>query len=214
MQLSLKQLVPMPLKEKIVANGSSVWLQDIKFNQGEYIFIKAPSGTGKTTLIHALYGLRKDKEGSFEWNSKRDNILNTEDWSQLRSKDISVVFQDMRLFPELTALENLEVKRVLTNTVDKDIVGEWMNRLGIAHKKDSLAATLSYGEQQRVAIIRALLQPYKWLLMDEPFSHLDNANIDKATQLIQEVTTKNNAGLILVDLEPNEYFSYTQKLEL
>lgn len=214
MQLTLKQLVPIPLKEKISANGSSVWLQDISFNQSERIFIKAPSGTGKTTLIHLLYSLRKDKEGTFSWGDKDDNNINAENWSELRSNDISVIFQDMRLFPELTAWENLEIKRILTNTIAKEKVTGWMQELGIVHKKNSLAKTLSYGEQQRVAIIRALLQPYKWLLMDEPFSHLDDANILKASQLIQQVTKENNAGLVLVDLEDNNYFEYNQKLIL
>jgi ABC-type lipoprotein export system ATPase subunit len=211
MQLTLKQLVPIPLKEKILVSGSSVWLQHIGFQQGEQVFIKAPSGTGKTTLIHLLYGLRKDKEGDFSWGDKNDKNISTENWSELRSNDISVIFQDMRLFPELTAWENLEIKRALTNTISKEKAASWMQDLGIAHKKDALAKTLSYGEQQRVAIIRALLQPYKWLLMDEPFSHLDNANILKASQLIQQATKENNAGLLLVDLEDNDYFEYTQK---
>lgn len=214
MQLSLKQLVPIPLKEKISGNTSSVWLQNITFSQGDYIFIKAPSGTGKTTLIHLLYGLRKDKEGQFIWADKPDNTISSEAWAELRSKGVSIIFQDMRLFPELTAWENIEIKRALTNAISKEQIVDWMDKLGIANKRDSLANTLSYGEQQRVAIIRALTQPYKWLLMDEPFSHLDNENIVKAADLIIHVTQKNNAGIILVDLEDNNRFDYTLKLEL
>ena len=214
MQLSLKQLVPIPLKEKISGNISSVWLQNITFTQGDYIFIKAPSGTGKTTLIHLLYGLRNDKEGQFIWAGKQDNNIDSEAWAELRSKEVSIVFQDMRLFPELTAWENIEIKRALTNTVPKEQTLDWMGELGIANKRDALANTLSYGEQQRVAIIRALSQPYKWLLMDEPFSHLDNVNILKAAQLILRISEENNAGIIMVDLEDNNHFNYTLKLEL
>lgn len=214
MQIHLQQLVPLPLKEKISSGKSSVWLKELTIEQGEFIFIKAPSGTGKTTLMHLLYGMRKDKDGSVIWSGKNSNNFSDEDWSQLRSRDVSIVFQDMRLFPELTAMENIEVKRQLTNTIQKNVVENWIERLGITHRKNALASTLSYGEQQRVAIIRALLQPYKWILMDEPFSHLDDENIKKAIALIHEVTNSNNAGLILVDLEDNNYFNYTRKLNL
>jgi ABC-type antimicrobial peptide transport system, ATPase component len=214
MQLALQQVYALPLKEKILTHTSGMWMQDIALEQGEYVFVQAPSGTGKTTLIHLLYGLRNDYEGNISWDGKQLSATDSEALAALRSKDVSVIFQDMRLFPELTALENIEVKRTLTNTVDTTTIDGWMERLGIAHKKQSLAATLSYGEQQRVAIIRALVQPYKWLLMDEPFSHLDNENIYKAAELIAEVTRQNNAGMLLADLEDNNYFNYSRKIKL
>lgn len=182
------------------------------WQQGEQIFIQAPSGTGKTTFIHYLYGLRSDYEGSLKWDGEK--IDNSERQSALRTIDISIIFQDMRLFPELTAWENLEVKRTLTNSVSNSEVEEWMAELGIDHKKSALANTLSYGEQQRVAIIRALLQPFKWLLMDEPFSHLDCANTQKAASLIKRVVERNNGSMVMADLDDNDYFQYTQKLIL
>jgi putative ABC transport system ATP-binding protein len=89
-----------------------------------------------------------------------------------------------------------------------------MDTLGVADKRLSLARTLSYGEQQRVAIIRALLQPFKWLLMDEPFSHLDHANRARAAKLIGEVVEQNRAGMILADLDDNNFFPYTQTIVL
>lgn len=212
MQLSLDKLVPIPLKDKVLAGQSSVWNNRLSFNPEEYIFIQAPSGTGKSTLVHFLYGLRNDYEGAVSWNGKKG--WDSNELAGLRSKDVSIIFQDMRLFPELTAWENLEIKRVLTNTVDAATVSDWMQRLGVEHKKNAPAARLSYGEQQRIAIIRALLQPFRWLLMDEPFSHLDHSNIEKAAALIYEVVKNNKAGLLLADLEDNNYFRYTQKLIL
>ena len=116
--------------------------------------------------------------------------------------------------PELTAWENLEIKRSLTNTVHVEEVMSWMSRLGIAGKIDSLAKTLSYGEQQRLSIIRALLQPFHWLLMDEPFSHLDEANKVVAASLIDEVVNRNEASFLMADLDDNDYLPYTQKLIL
>jgi ABC-type lipoprotein export system ATPase subunit len=214
MRLSIEQVVPIPLKDRINSSNSHVWKQGLTFNAGEYIFIQAPSGTGKTTLIHFLYGLRNDFEGKIQWDALHMNAINNEQLSQIRTSSVSVIFQDMRLFPELTTWENLEVKRQLTNTVTEQEVEKWLEQLGMKYKMNSLASTLSYGEQQRVSIIRALLQPFNWLLMDEPFSHLDNANIERAVALIKEVAARNNAGILLADLEDNNYFNYTRKLLL
>lgn len=214
MRLVLDQVIPIPLREKVNSYNSGVWKQTLELYKGEHIFIQAPSGTGKTTLIHTLYGLRDDFEGTIYWDSYNIAKTNSENMSNLRANYLSVIFQDMRLFPELTAWENLEVKRRLTDTASEAEVEAWMTRLGIKDKKNSLASTLSYGEQQRVAIIRALLQPFEWLLMDEPFSHLDNANRDKAIDLISEVVKLNSAGMILADLDENEYFPYTRKIWL
>ncbi|PQJ11321.1 ABC transporter [Flavipsychrobacter stenotrophus] len=214
MQLSLHQLVPLPLREKIAGRSSGIWEGDLVLNEKDHVFIKAPSGTGKTTLIHMLYGMRDDYEGTVKWDNLEMKRGSAAEISQLRTKDVSVIFQDMRLFPELTAWENLDIKRRLTNTITAQQVTNWMDELGVADKRLSLARKLSYGEQQRVAIIRALLQPFKWLLMDEPFSHLDHVNIAKATKLISEVVKQNNAGMILADLDDNNFFPYTQTIVL
>ncbi len=214
MELKLEQLVPVPLRDKIKENSSDIWMQTNAFKKGEHIFVQAPSGTGKTTLVHLLYGLRKDYEGAIHWDGKIINELNETQLAHLRANYLSVVFQDLRLFPELTAWENLEIKRSLTNTVTTTRVEHMMKRLGIIEKKDALARTMSYGEQQRVAIIRSLLQPFDWLLMDEPFSHLDNINIEKAISLISEVVEVNNAGMLLADLERNNYFMYHKTMFL
>ena len=214
MQLSLQGIIPVPLREKVQANKSGMWNSSLVLNKGEYIFIQAPSGTGKTTLIHILYGLRKDYEGEVKWGSHTLKTTDNEVLANLRTNNISVIFQDMRMFPELTAWENIDIKRRLTNTVSEAQAKEWLDRLGLEDKKDSMGNTLSYGEQQRVAIVRALLQPFEWLLMDEPFSHLDHANIKKATSLIDEVVKKHNAGMILADLDENNFFPYTQTILL
>ena len=213
MQLSLQNLIPVPLSEKVNAN-SGLWNNSVRFNKGEYVFIQAPSGTGKTTLVHILYGMRKDYEGSILWGNTSLANTDNETLAALRTNKISVIFQDMRLFPELTAWENLEIKRRLTNTVSEQQVTDWLERLGMKDKKNSPGSTLSYGEQQRIAIIRALLQPFDWLLMDEPFSHLDHANTQKAITLILEVVQQNGAGMILADLDENTHFPYTKTIVL
>ncbi|MDR3681871.1 MAG: ATP-binding cassette domain-containing protein [Flavipsychrobacter sp.] len=214
MQLSLQQVMPIPLRDKLTQRPSGIWRQDLVLQPQEYVFIQAPSGTGKTTLIHILYNLRQDYEGTIKWGADDVKKVSKEQLSSLRTNNISIIFQDMRLFPELTAWENLEIKRALTNTITPQTVEDWLARLGIKDKKNSLAHTLSYGEQQRVSIIRALLQPFNWLLMDEPFSHLDKANTQKACALIKEVVTANNAGLLLADLDEPHDFPYTKTIQL
>ena len=214
MQLSLQGIIPVPLREKVNTYQSGIWKSNLSISKGQYVFVQAPSGTGKTTLIHILYGLRKDYEGTIKWSDTNLTLADSETLATLRTNGISVIFQDMRLFPELTAWENMEIKRRLTNTVTEQQAHDWLDRLGLKDKKNATANTLSYGEQQRVAIVRSLLQPFEWLLMDEPFSHLDHANTQKAIALIAEVVKQHNAGMILADLDENNFFPYTQTLML
>ncbi len=214
MQLTLEGIIPVPLREKVSTGKSGLWNSKVSFNKGEHIFVQAPSGTGKTTLIHILYGIRTDYSGSLQWGNHKLPSTDKELLATLRTNNLSVIFQDLRLFPELTAWENIEIKRKLTNTVSSDVAAQWLEQVGLKDKKDSLGSTLSYGEQQRIAIIRALVQPFDWLLMDEPFSHLDHANTNKCIALIQSVVAQQKAGMILADLDENNYFSYTKTVLL
>lgn len=214
MQLQLRNIVPEPLKSRMGQQYSDVWdkVQDIE--AGEKIFFRAPSGKGKSTFMHILYGLRTDYTGMAFWDEKDVLHQNDEQWAAIRSKDISIVFQDLRLFGDLTVEENIGIKQALTNTVSMEQVQAWLAMLGLEGKWSQRAETLSYGERQRVAIVRSLLQPFKWLLLDEPFSHLDNENTRKASTLIWERVQELNAGMMVVDLEDNDWFPYTRKLLL
>lgn len=214
MQLFLSGLAPAPLREKINLRQSGIWQQQVSFDAGAAVFIQAPSGTGKTTLMHLLYGLRRDYDGKVLWGNNELQKMDAEALAGLRAGAVSIIFQDLRLFPGLTTWENLTIKRALTNTISETEMETWLERLGIKDKKNALAQTLSYGEQQRVAIIRALLQPFQWLLMDEPFSHLDKANTAKAAALILEIVQRNKAAFILVDLDENNHFPYSQTISL
>ena len=213
--IQLNNIIPMPLRDKLLQRHSDIWNKTVTFNQGEWIKIKAPSGTGKTTFIHSLYSIRTDYEGTVWWNNKVLTTYNTTDLSTLRQQEVSIVFQDLRLFPQLTAKENIEINRVLQEPYCKEeVIDDMANLLGITHIMHQKAGICSYGEQQRIAIIRALVQPFKWLLMDEPFSHLDEANTIKAAKLITEECSKRNAGFILTDLEDDNHFDYSKKMGL
>ncbi len=213
--LRLHHIVPEPLAGRMdTLSHSDIWDKDVTFESGGRLLLRAASGKGKSTLIHILYGLRRDYSGEAEWRGKRLREKTDEDWASTRSGALSIVFQDLRLFPELTVAENLSIKQVLTGAVSLEEARDWVDELGLHEKWEQKAATLSYGERQRVAIVRSLLQPFSWLLLDEPFSHLDNANAQKAATLIRRRTEQTGAGIIVVDLEDNDLFPYTQKMLL
>ncbi|UYQ92922.1 ATP-binding cassette domain-containing protein [Chitinophaga horti] len=210
MEIVLQQLVPIPLREKIIQQRSDVWNSDITFRQGRFIKIKAPSGTGKTTLIHYLYNIRYDYTGTVLYNGKPWADYSAEELASIRQSKVSVVFQDLRLFDQLTAWENVELKRTMLPKPyhPQEKIKEMAAQLGVTHVLQQSAKTLSYGERQRIAIIRALMQPFEWLMMDEPFSHLDDANATRAAQLIAEECTARKAGFILTDLDDDQRFTY------
>ncbi|WP_298301708.1 ATP-binding cassette domain-containing protein [Hydrotalea sp.] len=215
MQLRIEQLVPVPLKPNLENRHSNVWLQDVIFQPGQFIKIKAPSGSGKTTFIHLLYHLRNDYKGNIYWNQQEQQQYNATQLAQLRQQNISIIFQDLRLFPNITARENIELKRVMQQPYfPATEISRMADALGVTKILHQRAGICSYGEQQRIAIIRALMQPFNWLLMDEPFSHLDRKNTAKAAALIAEECTKKSAGFILTDLDDDEHFSYHQTLQL
>lgn len=215
MQITVQQVIPIPLKDKIVQRTSDVWNTVQQFSSGEWTKIKAPSGTGKTTLTHILYKLRFDFEGIVLWDNVSTKNINSDALAKIRQQKLSVIFQDLRLFENLTARENIELNRVLQEPYyDASVIDTMAEQLGVKHILNQRAGLCSYGEQQRIAIIRALVQPFEFLLMDEPFSHLDKANTAIAAALIAEECKKRNAGFILTDLDDDDHFEYSRKLRL
>jgi putative ABC transport system ATP-binding protein len=193
---------------------SGIWLKDLTIQQGELIEVVAPSGSGKTSLIHFLYGMRGDYEGSIYFEDADIRSFDAEKLATYRSMKISIVFQDLRLFHNQTVAQNIEIKRQLADFRGHGDVADMASRLGITDKLSASCGTCSYGEQQRIAIIRALMQPFDLLLLDEPFSHLDNANARKAMELILEEVGKRNATVIFADLERTNFFPHTKMLYL
>lgn len=215
MTILLDHIIPIPLKDRYAHSGSDVWNSSVQFRQGDYIKIKAPSGTGKTTLVHILYQIRHDYEGKIMINDRPATEIIGDDLALRRQKQVSVIFQDLRLFPQLTARENIELKRVMQKPFyESSVINDMAEELGIATILDQEAGLCSYGEQQRIAIIRSLMQPFEWLIMDEPFSHLDIENTRKAAALIARECRKRDAGFIITDLDEDSHFPYSRQLHL
>ena len=213
MLLTINNLLPTYFPQERT-NRSDIWGKDLSIGKKEYIKIVAPSGSGKTSLMSFLYGMRADYTGSVQWKSKSFREYSIEEKAILRKDTVSIVFQDLRLFPEQTVFQNINIKRLLNPYHPEEKIKEMAARLGIESKLQSLCKTCSYGEQQRIAIIRALMQPFDILLLDEPFSHLDNANSEKAMQLMLEEAAVREASIVFADLERIDFFPYQKILYL
>jgi ABC-type lipoprotein export system ATPase subunit len=202
MFIRFENVLPLPLENEAKNNtkSSQIWECICNFEKGKSYQINANSGKGKSTFAHLIYGIRNDYKGSIYINEKdvKKNTLN--DWAKLRQEKLSIVFQDLRLFPELTAEENLLAKANLTTFGKQKNYKKMTEILQIEHLLKKKTKFLSYGEKQRFAIIRALLQPFEMLILDEPFSHLDTQNIEKACQILQENCQAQGAGVLMTSL--------------
>lgn len=211
--ITLSNLAPIPLKEMPggIRPGSRVFATECHFEKGKNYLVAAPSGRGKSTLLHIIYGLRKDYEGEVFIDNNNTRQLTPDEWAGIRQSKLAIVFQDLRLFPQLTALDNILLKSALQPVFSEREITGMAARLGVDDTLGQPAETLSYGQRQRIAIIRALCQPFDFLLLDEPFSHLDGENIRRATLLVEEICEKQKAGKIVVSLDEPYLFGYDEK---
>jgi ABC-type lipoprotein export system ATPase subunit len=193
---------------------SDVWLKDIIFEKGKTYLLEANSGTGKSSLCSFVYGYRKDYQGRIFFDEQNILQLTVKQWVDQRKKHLSLLWQDLRLFPELSAFENVQLKNKLTGFQKKKTIEEWFDRLGIDDKKNALVGQMSFGQQQRVALIRALCQPFDFLFADEPVSHLDASNSQIMADILQEEVAKQGAGLIVTSIGKRMELPYDAVLRL
>ena len=176
--------------------SSEIWRQDVTLERGKRYLISAESGTGKSSMCSYIYGYRQDYSGVIAFDGQDIRQLTVAQWCDIRQRHIAYLPQEMRLFAELTAMENVELKNDLTGFKSRDEICRLFQALGIENKQDSLVAKLSIGQQQRVAIIRALCQPCDFIMLDEPVSHLDDENNRIAADLITQEAARQGAGII------------------
>ena len=193
---------------------SDVWLKDIIFEKGKTYLLEANSGTGKSSLCSFVYGYRKDFQGRIFFDEQNILQLTVKQWVDQRKKHLSLLWQDLRLFPELSAFENVQLKNKLTGFQKKKTIEEWFDRLGIDDKKNALVGQMSFGQQQRVALIRALCQPFDFLFADEPVSHLDDSNSQIMADILQEEVEKQGAGLMVTSIGKRMELPYDAVLRL
>lgn len=212
MSLHCNHIIPFFLEGSPLPE-SEVWGRTFELTTGTRYLIEAPSGKGKSTFLGLLYGTRSATSGEVHWNNESTASWNDEQWSGIRRDKMSMLFQEMRLFDMLTVRQNLEMKINLTNQVSLDTASQWLDELGLSGFLDRECRTLSYGQQQRVAIVRALCQPFEWLLLDEPFSHLDHENALRAMALIDRVRDQ-KSGVIITSLGQADNRMFDRLLKL
>lgn len=177
--------------------NSQIWLEnEVHFERGCRICVSAESGSGKSSLLSFIYGNRSDFDGSILFDRRNIKEFAINDWCTLRTSALALLPQELRLFPELTVMENIQIKNRLTNRKTESQISEMLERLGIADKRNTLAGKLSIGQQQRVALIRSVCQPFDFIFLDEPVSHLDERNNRIVADIICEEASTAGAGII------------------
>ena len=193
---------------------SDIWLTDAVLERGKTYLIEAASGTGKSSLCSYLYGQRGDYRGLISFDGEDVKNYNTNHWCDIRQNNISILFQDLRLFGELTALENVEIKNRITKHCTHKQIEAWFEELGISDKLNARIDRMSYGQQQRVALIRALCQPYDFLFLDEPISHLDDRNSDIMRDIILREASASGAAVVATSIGKHMNMDYDKTLRL
>nr|QIM10845.1 ABC transporter ATP-binding protein [uncultured Muribaculaceae bacterium] len=193
--ITLERMLPeVFVSEKIP--DSDVWLTNLTFERGKSYLVVAASGAGKSSMCAYIYGARTDYEGKLTFDGKDVSAFGMDHWLELRRRNLAYLPQELSLFPELTAMQNIRLKNSLTGHIEEERIEEWLHLLGIDSRKDYPVGKMSIGQQQRVGIIRALCQPFDFILLDEPVSHLDEENNLKAAGIIEEEARRQSAGII------------------
>lgn len=179
---------------------------DLEIYEGEIVSIVGSSGAGKSTLLHILGGLDKPTEGEVYWGEKNISELNDETLAKLRTKEVGFVFQFHHLLPEFTALENVAMPQMIlgkTLTAAQDSAKSVLPLVGLAERSNHKPSELSGGEQQRIAIARAIVNKPKVVLADEPTGNLDSATSEELFSLIQRLNKENKQTFIIATHNEN-----------
>jgi putative ABC transport system ATP-binding protein len=189
--------------------NTTIRFPDINCQKDEHWLLLGQSGTGKTTLLHLLGGLRKTQNGSVTVTGQDLANLSSSKLDAFRGKNIGIVFQQSHFVASLTVEENLLLAQYLAGVAqDKKRIKTLLSKLNLGHKLNSKPKELSQGEQQRVAIARALINSPKVILADEPTSALDDENCKEVVELLEAQAREQQAALLIVthDQRLKDYF--------
>lgn len=211
--IHLQQTLPQVFADRDTIT-SQIWHQDIVFSKGKRYLIEAGSGTGKSSLCSYIYGYRRDYQGIINFDERNIRSFSVNEWVDIRKHSLSILFQELRIFPELTALENISLKNRLTNYKKNKEIITLFEAIGIPDKINERAGKLSFGQQQRVAFIRTLCQPFDFIFLDEPISHLDNENSVIMSTLLMEEAGKQGAGIIVTSIGKHPELEYDETFRL
>lgn len=189
---------------------------EMTVKEGEFVAVMGPSGCGKSTLLHLLGGLLKPTAGRIYIDSVEISAISDAQRTEIRRRKMGFVFQRFNLFPTLTARDNIELaKRIHGNGFYEDgSVGEILRLLGLEDKIYHKPAELSGGEQQRLAIARAVINRPAILLADEPTGSLDSDNSQTVLQMLQELNLRYGQTIIMITHDPEAASTASRIIEM
>ena len=181
----------------------------------DFVALMGPSGSGKTTFIGVLSGLDRSDAGEVRWRGAPIDALSAEDRRALRRTEMGVVFQSFGLLPTLSAVENVELPLRFDGTSLDEArtrAAEWLTRLGLGDRLENRTFELSAGQQQRVAVARALIAEPEVVLADEPIAEVDTENADLILEALWDVIRR--GGAVLAATHNPEALRYANRVVL
>lgn len=185
--------------------------REVTLCRGEVTLVESLSGGGKSSLCGFIYGNRRDYRGEIRFDDRDIRELKQGEWCSVRRSQLAMMMQDLRLFGELTAIENVVLKAQLGGAKP---AREMFERLGIGDKINEPVGRLSFGQQQRVAFIRTLAQRADFFILDEPVSHLDDENGRVMAEMLAERLKETGAGAIVTSIGKRLPVRYDKTLTL
>ncbi len=175
-------------------------LEDIslEIQSGEVIALLGKSGSGKSTLLSLLAGLEKPDQGTIIANETDIVKLSESELCDWRAKNIGIIFQQFNLIPHLSAIENIYLPLEINGITENQKAIEWLNLVGLEDRANHFPSMLSGGEQQRIAMARALVTNPPFILADEPTGNLDQETGKKIIEILFNIVRKKKITMILV----------------
>jgi putative ABC transport system ATP-binding protein len=176
---------------------------DLTINRGEMVAIMGPSGSGKSTLLNLIGLLDRPTSGKYILEGQEVSRLSGGDLAKLRGQKIGFIFQSFNLLPYLSALGNVELGQQYAGKSDTRVAKEALEKVGLSDRMNHRPNELSGGEQQRVAVARALAKDPPMILADEPTGNLDSHSSKEIMSTLSRLHSEQNITLIMITHDPN-----------
>jgi ABC-type lipoprotein export system ATPase subunit len=204
-------------KAFVAPDGGRVEVLDVPsfvVGAGEQVALRGASGTGKTTLLHVIAGIVRPDAGTVKVAGRDIAPLSEAERDAWRARHVGYVFQTFNLLQGFTALENVALASMFAGPAKVEHARELLGRVGLESRLEYSPRKLSIGQQQRVAVARALVNKPNLVLADEPTGNLDRANADAALALLRETCRENGAALLVVSHDERVVAQFERVLDL